>query len=104
LAGVVGAEEDISCWVAIRIGIQRECCVDENYAEKSELHRVKRKGSILEREGKRKRWREEERKERREYFTVVDIRFKIAYFVQAHPWQRRSLNSPSGSRGRPERD
>jgi hypothetical protein len=46
LAGVVGAEEDISCWVAIRIGVQRECCVDEDYAEKSELHRVMRKESI----------------------------------------------------------
>jgi hypothetical protein len=78
LAGVVGAEEDISCWVAIRIGVQRECCVDEDYAEKSELHRVRRKESILEKERKRKKGKEE-RKERREYFAVVDLRFKIAY-------------------------
>jgi hypothetical protein len=61
LAGVVGAEEDISCWVAIRIGVQRECCVDEDYAEKSELHRVRRKESILEKETKRERERERER-------------------------------------------
>jgi hypothetical protein len=79
LAGVVGAEEDISGWVAIRIGVQRECCVDEDYAEKSELHQVRQKESILERERERKRGREEERRERHEYFTVVNIKFKIAY-------------------------
>ena len=33
----------------------------------------------MERERKRKRGREEERKERREYFAIVDLRFKIAY-------------------------
>jgi hypothetical protein len=39
---------------------------------------VRRKGGILEKERKRKRGRKEERKERREYFAVVDLRFKIA--------------------------
>jgi hypothetical protein len=60
LAGVIGAEDDISCWVAIRVGIQRECCVDEDYAEKSELHRVKRRKRIFWRQ--RERGREEEGK------------------------------------------
>jgi hypothetical protein len=39
---------------------------------------VRRKESILEKERKRKKGKEE-RKERREYFAVVDLRFKIAY-------------------------